>query len=55
MQPSHVHSDIAKAKFGCILLFLAAVGLFLFLLGLPYLMDDSGETQGQEEAIESAN
>ncbi len=54
VQPSQVHGDIAKAKVGCVVLFVGAVGLFLFLLfGLPYLIDDSDDTQTSEESVES--
>ena len=53
VQPSQVHGDIAKAKVGCIVIFIGAVGLFLCLLfGLPYLIDDSEETQTGEETVE---
>ena len=35
-----IQGDIKKAKIGCLLFFVFATGLFLFLLfGLPYLLD----------------
>lgn len=55
VQPSQMHSDIAKAKIGCVVIFVGAVGLFLFLLfGLPYFIDDSGESETHEESVKTS-
>jgi hypothetical protein len=53
--PSSSAADIKRAKLGCLLLFVGACALFLFLLfGLPYLLDSDETPESEEPPVEEA-